>query len=321
MSGTRWWAGALVGVVALGLGATGAAAQPWPGEDASGWDDPRWGDDGEDGTVQPRADLDEDGWGEANRAPEPEIGTRSRPPQDMRLLEAEVLDEMNRMRRDPRAYASKLRQLRTHFQGTVLRVPGKPAVLTEEGANAVDEAIAVLERTGARPLLSWSDGLAAAARDHASDLAASGRLGHAGSDGSQPDDRASRHGRWHELVAENITFGSMTAEEVVVDLLIDDGVADRGHRDVLLDRGLHVAGVACDTHPSYRLTCVIDYATAFDDARGTPRTQRPTARAPEVPNEPYAPPRVEVRPVPRRQVPPRLREAPTTPDLEPIIEV
>jgi uncharacterized protein YkwD len=304
----------------FGLGAAGAAAQPWPGGGASGWEDPRWSDDGADTTARPGADSDAaTGWGEQRGALEG--GERARPPQDLRLLEAEVLDEMNRMRRDPRAYAGKLRQLRTHFDGTVLRVPGKPAVLTEEGGSAVDEAIAVLERTGARPLLSWSDGLAAAARDHASDLAVSGRLGHAGSDGSQPDDRASRHGRWHELVAENITFGSMTAEEVVVDLLIDDGVADRGHRDVLLDRGLHVAGVACGTHPSYRRTCVIDYATAFDDARGTPRTQPPTARAPEIRDAPSPAPRVEVRPVPRRQVPPQRRQPPTTPDLEPIIEV
>ncbi|TNF36260.1 MAG: hypothetical protein EP329_05395 [Deltaproteobacteria bacterium] len=329
MRGTMWWRSALAGVVMIGLGAGSAAAQPGPG---STWDGLRWDEDPAQadpyGADDPADDLD---WSDdAVDAPPTRVPDAarapSRPAEDLRLLEAEVLDEMNRMRRDPVGYAAKLRRLRPYFEGAVLRVPGKPAVMTQEGLSAVDEAIAVLERTGARPQLTWSDGLAAAARDHATDLGRSGLLGHAGSDGSHPDDRASRHGRWRKVVAENITFGSMTAEEVVVDLLVDDGVADRGHRDVLLDRALHVAGVSCGPHPSYRLTCVIDYAGAFEDAPGTPRAlvDATPAPAPTTDFSPFDPPRVEIRPVQPREVPsaPRAVPAPTpVPQEEPIIEV
>jgi|GEM_PF-2179009 len=331
MRGTRWWRIGLASVLVVGLGSGSAAAQPWPGQ---GWDD--WNEGAEEAPEDDRSSGVDEGdpfdgleWREDGapdrRRDDARAPSRAtpQPPEDLRLLEAEVLDEMNRMRRDPVVYAQKLRRMRQHFHGNVLRVPGKPAVMTNEGVSAVDEAISVLERTGSRPLLSWSDGLAAAARDHAADLGRSGLLGHTGSDGSQPDDRASRHGRWRKVVAENITFGSMSAEEVVVDLLVDDGVADRGHRDVLLDRTLRVAGVSCGPHPSYRLTCVIDYAGGFEDAPGTPRAlvrTEPTP-APVEPAPTYERPRVEV---PTRQVPrerPYVPGPPALPGQEPIIEV
>lgn len=72
------------------------------------------------------------------------------------------------------------------------------------------------------------------------------------------------------MVAENIAFGPTTGEEVIVGLLVDDGVPDRGHRKVLFERELFFTGVACGPHPSYGATCVIDYAGAFETGRARP---------------------------------------------------
>lgn len=192
---------------------------------------------------------------------------------DYRALEASVLRETNLLRRDPRGYARKLAALRPSYRGNlIIRGPNEPAIATVEGVSALDDAIAALERAPRRlPRLAHSRALAAAARIHANDLAASGALGHAGSDGSAPDQRISRVGVWDGMVAENIAFGPIDAEEIVIGLLIDDGVPDRGHRDVLLTRELFFGGVACGPHPVYKVTCVMDYATSIRSRQGDRR--------------------------------------------------
>lgn len=190
-------------------------------------------------------------------------------------LEDAVLAEMNLLRRDPRAYAAKLVALRPSYRGDrILRGPDEPAIAVVEGVSALDEAIRALRRAPPRlPRLALSKGLDQAAKGHADDLGRSGGLGHEGSDGSSPDQRVSRLGVWDGVVAENISFGPNDAEEIVIGLLVDDGVPDRGHREVLLTRELFFAGVACGPHPTYRIVCVMDYATSFR-AKRRPELER-----------------------------------------------
>jgi uncharacterized protein YkwD len=82
-----------------------------------------------------------------------------------------------------------------------------------------------------------------------------------------------RYGRWHGRVSENISFGPATARAVVLALLIDDGVPDRGHRRNILDPNVRIAGVSCGPHKSYRLMCDIVHAAAY--------TERPLTAARE----------------------------------------
>ena len=54
--------------------------------------------------------------------------------------------------------------------------------------------------------------------------------GNNGSDGSNMSIRLEKYGDWSGKIGENIEFGSKSAIEIVSSLLIDDGVANRGHR-------------------------------------------------------------------------------------------
>lgn len=194
------------------------------------------------------------------------VGARAEAPApSYGALEDAVLQEINLLRKDPRGYAGKLRALRPSYRGNrILRGGDEPAIAVVEGVAALDEAIRALEGAPRRlPRLGLSRGLARAARVHADDCDAHDLLGHEGHDGSSPDERVSRFGEWSGVVAENISFGPLDAEEIVIGLLVDDGVPDRGHRDVLLTRELFFAGVACGPHPSYRNVCVMDFATSL----------------------------------------------------------
>jgi uncharacterized protein YkwD len=163
----------------------------------------------------------------------------------------------------PKAYAKHLRELRPYFEGRLWNRPGRVPLRTEEGLAALDEAIAFLE--AARPVgpLRFSEGLARAARLHAQDIGPRGSIEHTGSDGSRLRDRLNRQGRWQGLIAENISAGEDDARQVVIQLLIDDGIASRGHRTNLFNPDLHQAGAGSAPHRDYRTVTVIDYADGF----------------------------------------------------------
>lgn len=180
-----------------------------------------------------------------------------------RALESGLVDEINRMRRNPSAYADVLARRLAFYNGSLFRRPGDGAALrTREGVAAVQEAIAVLRATPALPTLRLSSGMSLGARDHVRDLGPRGRLDHEGSDGSQSWDRVSRYGTWRKLISENMSFGPADARDIVSELLIDDGVKDRGHRKNLLNPDIHVLGVNCGTHATYGVMC--DFVQAFD---------------------------------------------------------
>ena len=178
-------------------------------------------------------------------------------------LAREIHAETNLVRRDPAAYAVHLEQLVPQFEGNVLQRPGRPYLRTEEGETAVHEAIAALRSRRPAGPLRWSRGLAGAAGDHVRDQGPIGGLEHHGTDGSDPARRAERRGRWVGGIAENMAFGENPARQVVIQLLIDDGVPDRGHRDNMLDPRWTVEGVACGPHRVYRQICVMNYAVNY----------------------------------------------------------
>lgn len=179
-------------------------------------------------------------------------------------FEQRVLAALNHARSNPAALVQDLRQYRGYFRGKLVRYPGQGADLeTDEGLAAVDEAIAFLARQAQLTPVSDAPLLHASADDLVADQARDGGVGHAASDGTLPGDRALRHGGGR-YVAEVIAYGSIDPADVVRQLIVDDGVPDRGHREILYSPELRFAGVACGPHPEYRLVCVIDLGITPD---------------------------------------------------------
>lgn len=175
-------------------------------------------------------------------------------------ISADIVDEVNRLRSDPGAYSRKLLLRREFYRGNILRLPGRTPLRTVEGVKALDEAVRALRQTRPLPPLAASEALAKAARDHIRDIGPAGKVTHTGSDGSSPASRMRRYDRRVRTTGEVITFGPSDAESVVIDLLVDDGVPERGHRRLLLDAAFAVAGAACGNHSRFRTVCVLDLA-------------------------------------------------------------
>ena len=105
-----------------------------------------------------------------------------------------IVEETNAARTDPSAYAQHLEERRSWYDGRLRREPGRTPIRTQEGVSALDEAIRYLKDAEPLPPLQVSAGMSQAAEDHVDDMAATGRTGHEGSDGSRAWDRMEADG-------------------------------------------------------------------------------------------------------------------------------
>ena len=100
--------------------------------------------------------------------------------------ELKIVEETNRVRANPSAYARELQAELNRNRSKMNR-----AEIAEYEA-----AIACLNATSARNPLIFDEGLFRAAREHAVDMHTMNKLTHTGSDGSRPSERVARHGSY-----------------------------------------------------------------------------------------------------------------------------
>ena len=163
-----------------------------------------------------------------------------------------MADEVNLARSSPDAYANILEQYyRTLGNNRLHRREGRTLRMIE-GRPAVNEAIAFLRSTKPLPALNLNSCLSQSAQDHVSGTGPSGQTGHRGHDGSDPSERATRRLGYSAHCGENISYGRNSAREHVIALLVDDGVASRGHRVNIFRESYRSIGIGVGSHARYR---------------------------------------------------------------------
>ncbi len=178
---------------------------------------------------------------------------------DISDIDYEVLYELNFVRTDPQGYADMLRETRSSYKIGYKLSPSGVHIITKEGISALEEAINVLDNTEPMKPLIISGCLCRSAMDHILDQGPRGSIGHYGSGGSDPTERVNRYADCYLPSGECIAYGPADARSIVMNLIIDDGVPDRGHRKNILTPAFSSAGIGVGPHKTYRHMCVIDF--------------------------------------------------------------
>jgi len=189
---------------------------------------------------------------------------------------AAVIREMNLARQNPALYATFVQELRSRMNGNLLVLPGHTRIHTREGIAAVDEAIRFLKNAQPLPPLSLSRGMSRAAADHCADQA-NGGFGHEGRDRSHAGQRIARYGTVAGSWGENVSYGKSSARDVVLALIIDDGLPGRKHRANIFNPSFNFAGAAFGPHARFRVMCNMDFAGGYAE-RGEAATDTLVAR-------------------------------------------
>lgn len=164
-------------------------------------------------------------------------------------FELSVIDEMNLARTEPKAYAETyIAPLSGQFSATYF--------------NETIEEMTSMDPVGA---LVHVDGLWRMAKTHVLTQGPTGKTGHDRADGSSFQDNVYAFSRSFRTAGENIAYGTNTARDIVIQLLVDDGIESRGHRKNMLSSKFTQTGVGFGSHSYYRYECVIDYADGWVD--------------------------------------------------------
>ncbi|MDD9868216.1 MAG: CAP domain-containing protein [Candidatus Campbellbacteria bacterium] len=179
--------------------------------------------------------------------------------------EMQLLAEMNIARTTPSKYLSSRimpyhNSIKQDGGQWYIQKESNLRLLLIEGKTATQILLDYLAKAQPRKALVYDANLEKAARDHAKDIGASGQLSHTGSGGSSISQRVSKYTTW-KAVGENISYGANNPKEVIINLMVDDGVTNRGHRDNIMSTNFGRAGAHCTSHNSqYKTVCVIVYA-------------------------------------------------------------
>ena len=174
-------------------------------------------------------------------------------------IKKEVIYETNRIRTNPKAYIPILEKYLENFDDNILTRPDKnECIETQEGPKAYKEAIEFLKNQ--RPIneIEFDEEASKVAEEYAKKLSNSGE-DEQGEDETHIEERVEKYLDYDFAISECIDFGGSTGIEVIVNLLVDDGVKLRTHRENLFSNKFQYYGVAVATHPEYDFCTVIDY--------------------------------------------------------------
>ena len=114
-----------------------------------------------------------------------------------------------------------------------------------------------IEKVKNLPLLQPNYYFHVLAKQHATDMGISGQAGHKGSE--QRFNKMIKKTAAYKC-GENCDYGYDKAIDIVMHLLIDDGVVSLGHRKSILDKDFNSIGVSIMPHQKYEYNCVQMFA-------------------------------------------------------------
>jgi uncharacterized protein YkwD len=177
-------------------------------------------------------------------------------------IQVSLYKELNKLRKDPRSYIPLIQQeMNTIKKNNVLRKKDSNLqIQTLEGKAAYEDAILFLEKQEPVQPLTKEIRLSYAAADLVKDIGERGVVTHQDKDGLFVSERIEKYCEWDFCANEVIEVSSKNAQDILVSLLVDDGIRDRLDRRALFQHIYNYVGVACGPHSEYEIVTVLVFA-------------------------------------------------------------
>ena len=177
-------------------------------------------------------------------------------------IQVSLYKELNKLRKDPRSYIPLIEaEMNTIKKNNVLKKKGSNLqIQTLEGRAAYEDAILFLEQQEPVQPLTKEIRLSYAAADLVKDIGERGVVTHQDKDGLFVSERIEKYCEWDFCANEVIEVSSKNAQDILVSLLVDDGIRDRLDRRALFQHIYNYVGIACGPHSEYEIVTVLVFA-------------------------------------------------------------
>ena len=179
---------------------------------------------------------------------------------DYEEIAEEIFKEQNEVRKNPKSYIQKLQNSLKCYSNNILFREGEIPIQTNEGEAAVQEAINFLQNQNPLEELVYSKDIGLSCKDIVDDIGPKGLVTHEGTEIKNIYNRLEQYCDWDGAIAENIDFGFRIPENIVMNMIIDDGDENRYQRNNLFYPHFKYVGIAVGPHKEFGFCTVIEYA-------------------------------------------------------------
>ena len=179
---------------------------------------------------------------------------------DYEEIEEEIFKEQNELRKNPKSYIKKLENSLNFYQNNILFKENEIPIPTYEGIEAVKEAINFLKNQKPVPELIYSKDISLSCKDLVNDIGPKGLISHEGTEIKNIYNRLEKYCDWDGVIAENLDFGFKIPENIIMNMIIDDGDENRYQRQNLFFPDFKYVGIGVGPHRDYGICVVIEYA-------------------------------------------------------------
>ena len=174
------------------------------------------------------------------------------------LIQMSLYEELNKLRQNPKSYIPLIEaEMKTLKKNNILkRKDSNLQIQTIEGKEAYEDAILFLKQQKPVPALKKENKLSYAAQDLVKDIGERGVVTHEDKEGQFTSERIEKYCEWDFCANEVIEVSSKNPQDILISLLVDDGVRNRADRMALFNEIYNYVGISCGPHIEYEIVTV-----------------------------------------------------------------
>ena len=178
---------------------------------------------------------------------------------DFIAIQRDLFIELNNLRKNPKSYIPLIElEMKSLKKNNILKKrDSNLQIQTVEGKDAYIEAINFLQNQEGVPPVKEESRLNSAALDLVKDIGTRGVVSHQDQYGQYVSERIEKYCEWDYSASEVIEVSSKNPQDILISLIVDDGLKNRPDRMTLFNPAYNFVGISCGMHSEYEIVTVI----------------------------------------------------------------